>query len=103
MCEKKEEYKTDDLTNILNALVEYSVHCKDEKNKAEKKIIELCESPETSEYKHYVAVRRIWQMREDNCGRAIDAVYSGHIGSILENKKEAEANGDNQNQIPSED
>ena len=96
MCEKKEEYKTDDLTNILNALVEYSVHCKDEQNKAEKKIIEFCDLSESNEDKHDVGIRRIWKTRADNCERAIDAIYSGRIGLILENKKEAEANGDNQ-------
>ena len=102
MCEKKEKCATDDLTNILNILISHSVHCKDEKNKAEKKIIELCESPETSEYKHYVAVRRIWQMKEDDCERAIDCVYNGRVGVICDEGKEAEGNGDNQNQIPSD-
>lgn len=103
MCEKKEEYKKDDLMNIYELLVGYSLCCKDKKAEAEKKILDYCEKPESDEYKHYVGVRRIWQGRIDDCERAIDAIYSGRIGLILENKKEAEANGDNQNQIPPED
>ena len=103
MCEKKEEHKIDDLTNILNILIAYSIHCKDEKNKAEKKIIEFCDFPETSEYKHYVGVRRIWKMREDDCERAIDCVYNGRVGVICDEGKETEENGNNQNQISSED
>ena len=93
MCKKKEECKTDDLTNVINILISYSTVCKNERHKAEEKIVELCEKPETDEYKHYVGVRRIWQMREDDCERAIDAVYSGRIGSIAEIKKEVKEEG----------
>lgn len=102
MCEKKEECKTDDLTNILNALVGYSILCKDEQSKAEKKIIEFCDVPESKEYKHYVGVRRIWKTKIDDCDRAIDAIYSGRIGLFLENKKEVKEDGEDQNPIPSE-
>lgn len=103
MCKQTEEYKKDDLTNILDLLVEYSACCKEKKEEAEKKIIEFCDFPESNEYKRYVGVRRIWQGRFENCDRAIDAIYGGRIGLILENKKEAEVNGNNQNPIPSED
>jgi len=93
MCEEKERHETDDLTNILHILIAHSIHCKDERNKAEKKIVELCESPETNEYKHYVGLRRIWQMNENDCERAIDCIYSGRIGLIAEVKKEAKEKG----------
>lgn len=93
MDKKKEEYKTDDLTNVLHVLTSHLIFCKEERNKAEKKIVELCEAPETDEYKHYVGVRRIWQIRENDCERAIDAVYSGRVGLVLEVKNEVKEEG----------
>lgn len=90
MCKQTEEYKKDDLSNILELLVGYSVCCKEKKSEAEKNILDRCENPETDEYKHYVGVRRFWQHRIDGCDRAIDAVYDGRIGLIVEAKKEAQ-------------
>lgn len=102
MCEQTEKYEKDDVMNIYELLVGYSICCKEKKTEVEHKILDYCETPETDEYKHYVGVRRFWQRRIDDCDRAIDAVHSGRVGVICNEGKGAEANGGNQNQIPSE-
>lgn len=89
MCKQTEEYKKDDVTNVYELLVGYLVCCKEKKTEVEKKILDLCETPETNEYKQYVGVRRFWQRRIDDCDRAIDAVHNGRIGLISEIKEEA--------------
>ena len=103
MCKQIEEHKKDDLMNIYDLLIGYSACCKEKKAEAEKKIIEFCDFPESNEYKRYVGVRRIWQGRIEDCDRAIDAVYSGRIGSISKTEEEVKENGEDQNPIPSED
>ena len=90
MCKQTEKYEKDDVTNIYELLVGYSICCKEKKTEAEHKILDYCETPETDEYKHYVGVRRFWQRRIEDCDRAIDAVHSGRVGLISETEEEAQ-------------